>query len=113
MRYGIEFMESKLVVRANIYISSFVFRAVAVPRCRKYCRMISGKHVKLETHTSNALPIMLFFVAFHPDFMASNNSIQPIVFAESLCDIRTKLHTHASLARPSARFGLGISPQHF
>lgn len=61
----------------------------------------------------NAFSIMLFFITLHSDFMTSNDGIESIPLTEALCDIGSKLHTHASLAWASPRLALWIRPQHF
>jgi hypothetical protein len=64
------------------------------------------------SHTSDALSSVFLLVTFHPYFVASDNGFQPVILTESLCDIRSKLHANASLARSTAGFGLWIGPEH-
>lgn len=55
---------------------------------------------------------MLLFIAVHSNLVTPDDSIQAILVAESLRDIRSELHADTSLAGTSARGGLGICPQH-
>lgn len=63
-------------------------------------------------HTCNTLPIVLFLVSFHSNFVTANDSIQAVVVTEPLGDIRSKLHTDTSLTWSAARFRLRVSPKH-
>lgn len=56
---------------------------------------------------------MLFLIAIHTDFVASNDGLQTILLAEALRDIGTKLHANTTLAWATAGLGLRVCPQHF
>ncbi len=56
---------------------------------------------------------MLYLVTLHPNLVTPYNGLQPVVFAESLGDIRSELHADAPFARSSPRCGLRIGPEHF
>lgn len=55
---------------------------------------------------------MLDFISIHADFVASDNGFEAVVLAETLGDIRTKLHTDTTLARAATLLLLGIGPEH-
>jgi len=44
----VKLMELELVLRPNVDVSAFVFRAVAVPRSREYCEIISQQWEEIE-----------------------------------------------------------------
>lgn len=62
--------------------------------------------------TSDTFPVMLFFVAFHANFVASDDGFQPVLLAEPFCDIRSELHANTALAGSAARLSLWVRPQH-
>ncbi len=62
--------------------------------------------------TCDALSIVFLLVSRHPDFVTSNDSLKPVLLAESLSNIRSKLHAYAALARTTARLRLRVCPEH-
>lgn len=63
--------------------------------------------------TSNALAVVLDFVAVHADFVTPDNSVKIVLLAKPFRYVWTKLHPHASLAWSTARLILWIRPKHF
>jgi len=76
MRHGIKLCEFEFVRRANLDEGALVMCAVAVVGRRE---------------DGDAASIMFDLIAFHADFMRSDDGFEAIVFAESLGDIGAKL----------------------
>ena len=55
---------------------------------------------------------MLHLITVHADLVATNNRLKPVVLAEPLGDIRSKLHADTALAGTTTGLLLGIGPQH-
>ena len=61
-------------------------------------------------HTSDAFAIVFLFIAFHSDFMTTDDSLQAIVFAEPSSNIRSELHADTTFTWAAARLLLWIGP---
>lgn len=55
---------------------------------------------------------MLDFITFHAHLVAPDNRLETIVLAEPLRDIRTELHSYATLAGTTTWRGLWVRPEH-
>jgi hypothetical protein len=114
MRNGIELMEAELVLGADIDISTSVLCLVAVLGRREDLNDISLDRDRFSTRTptSDAFAVVLLLVTIHADLVRTDDSVEAVLVTESLRDIWAELHTHASLAGPSARCSLRVGPQH-
>lgn len=115
MWYGIKLVEFKLVVGTDVDVSSLVFCAVTILRCREDYMALVGFVLWIMVsckHTRDTLSAMLLLIPFHSYFVTANNSFQSVVVAESLGNIRSKLHADTSLAGSTSWLCLRISPQH-
>jgi hypothetical protein len=63
--------------------------------------------------TSDTSTIVLNLVAFHANFMASDDGLEVVSVTKPLCDIWPKLQANASFAGTSSFLRLRISPEHF
>lgn len=117
MWHGIELFKRHLVVRANVDEGSPILCHVAVFRGREHCMPSQMQSLEIDTslegaHTCDALPVVFFLVAVHAHLVTADDRIEAVALTEALRDVGPKLHSHATLAGPSARLGLGIGPQH-
>lgn len=62
--------------------------------------------------TCDAASVVLDFVSIHTDFVTADNSLEAVVLAEALGNIRAELHTNTSFAGTASLLFLGIRPQH-
>ncbi|CRK35665.1 hypothetical protein BN1708_001297 [Verticillium longisporum] len=56
--------------------------------------------------------IVLHLVTIHADFVTADDSLETVVLAELLGDVRAELHADTALAGTTTRLLLGIGPEH-
>ena len=97
MRHGLELGELQLVIRTNVDVGALVLRHVAVLGRREY---------------GNALSVVLLLVTIHADLVTADDGLQTVLVAETLGNVRTKLHADTTFAGAATGEWLGIGPEH-
>lgn len=82
MRHCVKLVELQLIVRLDVDVCALVLGGVAV--------LGRGED-------GNASPVVLDFVAFHADFVTSDDGLEVVLLAEALRDVWSELQAHAPL----------------
>lgn len=113
MRDRIKLVEAELIVGADVDVCALILRLVAIlGRRENYTHnQFEEPGVSRDKEpTGDAFAVVLFFISIHADLMTSDNGIQSILLAESLCDVRAELHSDTTFTRSSAWSRLRIGP---
>lgn len=97
MRHRFKHLVFELKLRSKVDVGALILGRITV--------LGSGEN-------GNTASIMLNFVTLHPDLVRTDNRFESIVLTEPFRDVGTELKSNPSLARPTTRRSLGVSPQH-